>query len=417
MNKLPDFTSYGYQIVRELGKEGSIVTWYSIAIDNNIPVVIKQFRFATQDSNWSGYQAYQKEIELLKTLSHAGIPKYIADFETDNSFCLVREYIEGKSLASQTSLTETSIKIIAVKVLNILNYLQQQKPPIFYLNITPNNVLIDRQLNPYLIYFSLAQKANSEVDYSLIKTSNAQFIAPEQVKTPCKASDLYGLGSTLNSVITKQRTLALVPNNNVTNSASLIELDDGFQEWLDTMTQLELTQRYPDAETALEALQTSSWEEIASLIDSDKTTLSNRAFATGIATTIVLGSAISIGFDVSQQVTEKSLTNITIAVMGMVIIYLTQSASVTLITNDNAEKKQGLLVAIAVPILLTIVTGIIFGSGEAVAMSLAAIIAQTATLAYVLLQKLPMNQQGNILKAISLGSAIAIGLVCGTVVF
>lgn len=416
MNNLPDFTNYGYRIVRELNNKGSIVNWYGIAANNNIPVVIKQFRFATQDSNWAEYQGYQREIELLKTLKYEGIPKYIAYFETDNSFCFVREYIEGKSLAQQTSLTETEIKIIAVKILNILNYLQQQQPPIFYLNITPNNILIDRQLNPYLINFSLAQRANSEVDCSLINTSNAQFIAPEQITTPCKASDLYGLGCTLNHVITQQRSLALVPNNNVNNSASLLELDDGFQEWLDTITQLELTARYPDAETALKALQASSWEDIPSITTCDKITLSNRAFATGIATTIVLGSAIAIGFNVSQNI-EKSFTNITIAAMGMVIIFLTQSASATLITNDNAEKKQGFLIAIAVPLVLTIVTGIIFGSGEAVAMSLAAIIAQTATLGYVLLQKLPMSQQGNIFKVISLGIAIAVGLVLGTIAF
>lgn len=417
MNSLPDFTQYGYRIVRELKNKGGIVIWYGIIANNNLPVVIKQFRFATQDSNWSEYQAYQREIEFLKTLNYSGIPKYIADFETDKSFCLVREYIEGKTLAQPTSLTETNIKIIAVKLLNISNYLQQQQPPIFYLNITPNNIIIDRQLNPYLIDFSLAQRANAEVDCSLINTSNAQFIAPEQITNPCKASDIYGLGTTLNYVITQQRSLALVPNNNVNNSASLLELDDGFQEWLEGMTQLELTARYPDAETALKALQASSWEDIAPLIETnDKITLSKRAFATGIITTIVLGSAIAIGFDVSQNI-EKSFTNITIAAMGMVIIFLTQSASVTLITNDNTEKKQSIIIAIAVPLVLTIVTGIIFGSGEAVAMSFAAIIAQTATLGHVLLQKLPMNQQGNIFKASSLVIAIAIGLVLGTVVF
>lgn len=418
INNISNFTNYGYQIVKKLGhnQEHSIITWLGTATDNNTPVVIKQFRFATKDSSWSGYQAYQREIELLKKLNYPGIPKYIADFETDNSFCFVREYIEGTTLAEQTSLTETSIKIIAVKVLNILSYFQQQQPPILHLNITPNNILIDRESNVYLIDFSLAQRANSLVDCSLIKTSNAQFIAPEQIKTPCKASDLYGLGCTLNSIITKLRSL-LLSNNSVNNSASLLELDSGFQEWLDTMTQLELTERYPDAETALKALQASSWEDIAPLIKTtDEIALSNRAFATGIITMIILGIAIAVGFDVSQT-TEKSLTNITIAAMGMVIIYLTQSASATLITNDNAEKKQGLIIAIALPILLTIVTGIIFGSGEAVAMSLAAIIAQTATLGYVLLQKLPLSQQGNILKMISLVIAIAFGLVCGTVVF
>ena len=121
-DNIPDFTNYGYKVVKELekDKQRSCIIWQGIAINSNTPVAIKQFIFATKDSSWSGYNAYQREIDLLKSLSHPGIPKYIADFETDNSFCFVREYINGESLAKKTNLTERELKTIAVKVLNIL---------------------------------------------------------------------------------------------------------------------------------------------------------------------------------------------------------------------------------------------------------------------------------------------------------
>ena len=412
----PDFTNYGYQIIRKLGqnKEHSSISWQGKAINNNTPVIIKQFRFATQDSSWSGYQAYQREIDILQKLKHPGIPKYIASFETDNSFCFVREYIAGQSLAEKINLTIKDIKKIVVKVLDILIYLQQKQPPILHLNITPDNILLDNKSNVYLINFSRAQTTETEVDYSSITTSNAEFIAPEQLSTPGSASDNYGLGCTLNKVINQQRSLALVSTNDFENPVSLSELDSGFQEWLTKMTESEVDDRYPDAETAFQALKKSSWDEIETVTQSaENIALSDPTFATGIATMAILGIAIAVGINVTQRVTEKSFVNITIALMGMVIIYLTQSASATLITNDNAEKKQSITLAVATPIILAIITGIIFGRGEAVAMSLAAIIAQTATLSHVLLQKLPLNRQDNIVKAIGLVIAIAFGLVCG----
>ncbi|VEP17315.1 Serine/threonine protein kinase [Hyella patelloides LEGE 07179] len=419
MNNIPDLTQYGYKIIEKLGqdKNKSNIIWQGITTNNNISVIIKQFCFATKDSSWSGYQTYQREIELLKTLKHPGIPRYLDSFETDNSFCFVREYIEGVSLAEFIETTEKNLKIIAVKILDILVYLQQQKPPVLHLGITPNNIIVDEQKNVYLTDFSLAQNTNNTVDFSLIKTSNAEFIAPEQLNAPCKASDIYGLGVTLNRLIKKQQSLSLVTNNKL-DASTLSELDSGFQEWLNTMVEPELNKRYPDAETAKKALQTSSWDAIEPVVKSnDNVVLSNRAFATGLVTMIVLGSAIALGFNVTQKATEKSLINITIALMGMVIIYLTQSASATIITNDNSEKKQGIIVAISVPIILAIITGFIFGKGEAVAMGLATIIAQTATLGYVLLQKLPLSQQDNTLRVIGLVIAIALGLICGVVIF
>lgn len=405
---LPDFTPYGYLATRKLGQdnETGCMTWQGRATTSNTNVVIKQFRFATQDSSWLGYQAFKQEVEFLKRLDHPAIPQYLASFETDNSFCFVRKYVVAKPLAELTTIDEKICKIIAVKVLDILIYLQQQNPPLFYLNVTPNTVLLDEKNNIYLIDFSYIQTPNNKNNIP-VKIGNAEFIAPEQLKNPNKASDIYGLGSTLKNIINNHQSLSLTFDNS---------LDDGFLEWLNTATEPEIDQRYSDAETALKALKASSWDDFDNIIKtSNISALSQKAFAAGVGAMVILGIAIAFGLNITQKVTEKSFINITIALMGMIIISLTQSASATIITNNNLEKKQGIILSVAVPLLITIIAGIFFGKGETIAMSLAAVLAQTITISYVLGQKLSLNQPRDIQKIISLIISICFGLYIGSV--
>ncbi|MEQ8753198.1 MAG: hypothetical protein RID09_06720 [Coleofasciculus sp. G1-WW12-02] len=65
-----------YHKMRELGRNraGGRITY--LAKDNKTqqPVVIKRFLFAQAGSDWSGFKAYQREIQLLQGLDHVGIP-------------------------------------------------------------------------------------------------------------------------------------------------------------------------------------------------------------------------------------------------------------------------------------------------------------------------------------------------------
>lgn len=63
------------------------------------PVVIKQFQFAQSGSDWAGFKAYEREIQILRSLNHPGIPRYLNSFETPKGFCMVQEYKEAESLA------------------------------------------------------------------------------------------------------------------------------------------------------------------------------------------------------------------------------------------------------------------------------------------------------------------------------
>ncbi|NER04968.1 MAG: serine/threonine protein kinase, partial [Okeania sp. SIO3C4] len=97
MNNYPDFSHYGYQIIKELGHNniGGRVTYLAENIHTQKNVVIKQFQFAKLGATWAEYDAYSQEIEVLKSLQHPSIPKYLDSFQTTDGFCMIQEYIHA----------------------------------------------------------------------------------------------------------------------------------------------------------------------------------------------------------------------------------------------------------------------------------------------------------------------------------
>jgi serine/threonine protein kinase len=262
MNSKPDFSEQGYKVINELGhnQQGGRITWLALSIGTNKQVVIKQYSFAQIDSNWSGFKAHQREIDILKGLNHPKIPKYLGAFPTVNGFCLVQEYIPADSLAVYRSFEPENIKQIAIQLLEILAYLQSLIPGIIHRDIKPENILVDTELNVYLIDFGFARIGSQEVSSSSVFVGTPGFIAPEQLLKPTTATDLYALGVTL---------ICLLTGTKSTEIQNLIDEDDPsqirfrhllpnvslrFLDWLEMMVQPRLKERFTDAKQALNAL-------------------------------------------------------------------------------------------------------------------------------------------------------------------
>jgi serine/threonine protein kinase len=159
MSTIP-FTNQGYRVIRELGcnLNGGRVTYLAQRINTDDKVVIKEFQFARSSvQSWSGFKAYEREIQVLQGLNHPGIPRYLDSFETPSGFCMVQEYKHAQSLSVPRSFAFDEIKQIAVSVLSILIYLQNRIPPIFHRDIKPENILIDDNINVYLVDFGFAR--------------------------------------------------------------------------------------------------------------------------------------------------------------------------------------------------------------------------------------------------------------------
>ncbi len=262
---LPDLSPQGYQIDRVLGQNvyGGRVTYLAQDLNGNLPVVIKQFQFATIGNTWSDYDSYQREVDILQHLNHPRIPKYLTSWETPTGFCLVQEYKSGVTLAnSGREFTPDRVKQIAIDILEVLVYLQKQQPPIIHRDLKPENIIIDDSNRVYVIDFGFARSNNSELTASSTIKGTLGFMPPEQLfnRPLTKSADLYSLGVTLVCLLTGYKSTEidrLIDDNyRLDLKSHLGHLPPHFLAWLTKITNSNPEHRYPDAQTALTALQT-----------------------------------------------------------------------------------------------------------------------------------------------------------------
>lgn len=284
MSNHPDFDQYGYHVIQELGRnrEAGRITYLAKALNSDPKVVIKEFRFALADASWSGYKAYQREIEVLQQLDHPRIPRYLDSFETPQGFCLVQEYKNAPSLAERRSFTPEQIQQIAVSVLEILVDLQRRVPPIIHRDIKPENILVDKHLNAYLVDFGLARIRGGEMALSSVAAGTLGFMPPEEQfgRPLTEASDLYSLGVTLICLLTGTRSLNisnLIDDNYRFDIKKLVpQLNPSFIAWLEKMVAPNVKQRFQNAEVALEALKSKRWVSKDSRVESVVSVIKSR---------------------------------------------------------------------------------------------------------------------------------------------
>jgi len=285
MSNFPDLSSYGFRVVRELGhnRAGGRVTYLATSLaasipssgregvrptapsltkgGRGVPVVIKHFQFAKRGTTWSDYDTIEREIQVLRGLNHPSIPRYLGSFQTPTGFCLVQEYKDAPSLVVPRSFDPDEIKQIAVSLLSILVYLQNRIPSISHRDIKPENILVDDNINVFLVDFGLARIGDGEIAVSSVAKGTVGFMAPEQLfnRQLSEASDLYGLGATLICLLTGTPSSAisnLIDEDYRLNFKHLVpKLSLRWIEWLQKMVELKPKDRFPDAATALEALQ------------------------------------------------------------------------------------------------------------------------------------------------------------------
>ena len=424
MNDLPDLTKYGYQIDRQLGcnREGGRITWQGINLVSQTTVVVKQFCFATVNANWSGYKAYEREISILKQLKHYGIPSYLDSIETENGFCLIQEYIAATEIGDRHKLTTIELREIFLKILDILIYLQEQKPPIVHRDLKPENILLDSELNPYIIDFGFASLGSKEVSGSSVFQGTPGFIAPEQIIKPTLASDIYSLGITFvcllsHKTIGEIRDFASTDDPYQLNLKVLFpQLNRSLFDWLVKMTNAKASQRFDNARTARNALLAVDLEnngKLATLDSLEPHKLANSTFALGTIAIASLSGISVWGINFIDHNLESSLVNIAIAIVAAMVIAVAQLGAVAIAKIDPQAKVQGGILAIGIPIFLVAASGFIWGKGEAVDIAGMTAIAELLIFTYFWWQ-IPSLQAKNIqFKFSILFVAIALGTTLG----
>ena len=192
-----------YHKLEKIG-HGAQATMLKALDEKNHPVAIKVFDFGGA-SGWKDFDLFEREIEVLKNLHVDGVPRYIETIRTDKKLYLVEEYIDALSLEKQLKsgcrYTAEECRVILKKAARILQKLSDHNPPIIHRDIKPANLLVDKNLNVYLVDFGVVAKTNQTISTTFAGT--AGYVSPEQIygkTTP--ASDIYSLGATILHLIT-----------------------------------------------------------------------------------------------------------------------------------------------------------------------------------------------------------------------
>jgi formylglycine-generating enzyme required for sulfatase activity/predicted Ser/Thr protein kinase len=202
-----------YRILRTLGR-GAMGTVY-LAEDTQLrrSVALKTPQF-TDDSEQELLERFYREARTAATLRHPHICPVYDVGDIGGKHYITMAYIEGRLLsefvAPAVPQTEQQILIAVGKIAQALQ--QAHNHGIVHRDLKPANIMVDRQGEPVIMDFGLAQQIRPGEELRLTQTGmilgSPAYMSPEQVEgDPTKvgpAADQYGLGVILYELLTGQ---------------------------------------------------------------------------------------------------------------------------------------------------------------------------------------------------------------------
>jgi eukaryotic-like serine/threonine-protein kinase len=248
-----------YVVTRILGQGGmgAAVLAHDTRVSNKL-VVIKELISDETDliQRQEDVRNFTREVETVARLDHPLIPDVTDSFQEGSRYFMVQDYVAGENLEDhmerlkqpmpeQEALTYTS------QVLDILEYLAQQQPPIVHRDIKPANIIIgSRDKLAHLVDFGIAR--TDEIKPSKRKQTSALgtpgYAPPEQYQGNADArSDLYALAATLHFLLTNRDPRDQPPFSYPRVRTLNAQLSLETERVLDRALTLDITKRYQNA--------------------------------------------------------------------------------------------------------------------------------------------------------------------------
>ena len=124
----------------------------------------------------------KSEARMLLKLSHPSLPKMIDYIEDDRKCYLVMEYIRGKSLGEYLRdgkrFSVNEIVKYGMEIAEVFSYFHNRKPPVYYGDLKPDNLMLGENGRLYLI--DLGGAVNGYKYQHKVCTGTNGFAAPDQ---------------------------------------------------------------------------------------------------------------------------------------------------------------------------------------------------------------------------------------------
>ncbi len=191
-----------YQIQRLLNHGGMSTVYLATDKRNQQKVAIKM----VHGSHLNNSERFQREIEIVRTLTHEHILPILDSGTHDDWYYMVMPYVEHGTLherIERQQITPDEAGIILEQVADALQYAHDKG--IIHRDIKPTNVLLRDDDFVYLMDFGIAKALDA--DNSLTRTGamigTPRYMAPELAFEPATTvSDVYSLGVLLYQMLT-----------------------------------------------------------------------------------------------------------------------------------------------------------------------------------------------------------------------
>lgn len=298
-----------YKILNEVGHGGMSTVYLAINERANKTWAIKEVRKDGVCDFEAVKQGLVVETDMLKRLSHPHLPSIIDVIDAEDSFYIVMDYIEGKSLQSVLrhggAQPEEMVLEWGKQLCDVLGYLHSRVPPIIYRDMKPANVMLKPDGNITLIDFGTAREFKNRAmveDTTCLGTRG--YAAPEQFggrgQTDAR-TDIYCLGATLYHLLTGHSPAEPPYEIKPLRYWNAAWADTGLEKLILKCTQQDPAARYQNCEELMYALEHVE-DEDTKAIKARKRKL--RLFIGSIAVCL-LGVAGMIGFGLAKGSAKK----------------------------------------------------------------------------------------------------------------
>ncbi len=198
-----------YKILNKVGQGGMSVVYLAMNEKANKQWAVKEVRKDGVLDFEAVKQGLVAETDILKKLSHPNLPSIIDVIDTEDSFIIIMDYIQGNSLNKALdefgAQPQENVIEWAKQLCDVLGYLHSRNPAIIYRDMKPANIMLKPDGNVTLIDFGTARefKEKNLADTTCLGTVG--YAAPEQFggmgQTDAR-TDIYCLGATLYHLVT-----------------------------------------------------------------------------------------------------------------------------------------------------------------------------------------------------------------------
>jgi len=193
-----------YRVLRKLGTGGMANVYLAEdqELGRRVAIKVLDDRHASDDQF---VERFRREAKAAAALSHPNIVSIYDRGETDGTYYIAMEYLEGPNLKELVRQGTPSIRTAVAYTREILSALRlAHRRGLVHRDIKPHNILVDAEGRLKVTDFGIARSGPSQMTEAGSIIGTAQYLSPEQARgAPVdQRSDLYSVGVVLYELLT-----------------------------------------------------------------------------------------------------------------------------------------------------------------------------------------------------------------------